>query len=98
MAQRLVPQAISCDLGSLPRPIVLSVAADVGLASRPLSVLLLGTLVVEVRVSKESFSQTYSGHVSIYNKILTSASLSQSSSQASGTPPLFMLQNVVVGE
>lgn len=51
MAQHLEPLATGCDLGSPPRPIVLSVAADVGLAFPPWSVLLLGKLAVEVRVS-----------------------------------------------
>ena len=51
MGQHLVPLATGCDLGSLLRPIVLSVAADVGLAFQPLSVLLLEKLAVEVRVS-----------------------------------------------
>jgi hypothetical protein len=53
MAQRLVLRAIGCDLGSLLRPIVLFVAADVGLAFLPWSVLLLGLLAVEARVSEE---------------------------------------------
>lgn len=52
MVRRLVLRAIGCDLGSLPKPIVLSVAADVGLAFPLWSVLLLGSLVVEVRVSR----------------------------------------------
>ena len=51
MVQHLALLAISCDLGFLPMPIVLSVAADVGLASPLLSVSLLGRSVVEVRVS-----------------------------------------------
>ena len=51
MAQHLEPLATGCDLGSPPRPIVLSVVADVGLAFPLLSVLLLGRLVVEVQVS-----------------------------------------------
>jgi hypothetical protein len=42
-------------------------------------------------ISYASFENLYT-----WNRILTSASLSQSSSQASGTPPLFMLQSVVV--
>ena len=51
MVQHLAPLAKGCDLGFLPRPIVPSVAVDVGLSSLPLSVLLLGSLAVEVRVS-----------------------------------------------
>jgi hypothetical protein len=51
MVRRLALLATGCDLGSLPKPIVLFVAADVGLASLPWSVLLLRLLVVEVRVS-----------------------------------------------
>jgi hypothetical protein len=52
MVRHLAPRAIGCDLGSLLRPIVLSVAADVGLAFLLWSVLLLGSLAVQVRVSK----------------------------------------------
>jgi hypothetical protein len=53
MVRHLALLAIGCDLGSLLRPIVLSVAADVGLAFLLWSVLLLGSLAVEVRVSEE---------------------------------------------
>ena len=51
MVRHLALLAIGCDLGSLPRPIVLSVVADVELAFPPWSVLLLGISAVEVRVS-----------------------------------------------
>ena len=96
MVRRLALLAIGCDLGSPLRPIVLFVAADVGLAFLLWSVLLLGSLVVEVLISEgKNQSHVFQINTSIF-KILTSASLSQSSSHASGTPPLFMLQSVVV--
>ena len=93
MVRRLALLAIGCDLGSPLRPIVLFVAADVGLAFLLWSVLLLGSLVVEVLISEgKNQSHVFQINTSIF-KILTSASLSQSSSHASGTPPLFMLQS-----
>jgi hypothetical protein len=52
MVQHLALLAIGCDLGFLPMPIVLSVAADVGLAFPLWSVLLLGLLAVEAQVSE----------------------------------------------
>jgi hypothetical protein len=51
MAPHLALLATGCDLGSQPRPIVLSVVADVGLAFPLSSVSLLGSLAVEVQAS-----------------------------------------------